>query len=119
MTTKRISKIIALAIVAGLVAGMAGCKSTCKDGCMSRSAGVCKENQMAGLATILCQPMDATVKEGGAATFDVKATGTDLSYEWFFNGEPISDERKNIRGSHDRRLVINRVTAADLGFYSC
>ncbi len=42
--------------------------------------------------TITAQPASQTVVNGASATLSVAATGTPpLSYQWYFNGNPISD----------------------------
>ncbi len=58
------------------------------------------------------QPSDADVCEGDNATFTVSATGTNLSYQWQFNGN-------NIAGATSSSYTVNSVSSSDLGDYSC
>lgn len=50
------------------------------------TAVVCQGNEQRGLATIKCQPVDVEVRQDETAVFTVDATGTDLTYQWFFRG---------------------------------
>ena len=54
----------------------------------------------------------ATITEGESKTFTVNATGEDLSYQWYKDGQPIAGET----GSS---LTINDATQADSGNYTC
>lgn len=55
--------------------------------------------------SIITEPQDVTVSEGGVAALTVEAAGTpELSYEWFFNGEPIANvegNRLELKGIHE------------------
>jgi hypothetical protein len=56
--------------------------------------------------------MDTTVAQGGQATFEVKAVGKNLIYQWYFNNNEI-------QGARDPQLVVSGATAAKVGFYHC
>ncbi|WP_320046818.1 DUF1566 domain-containing protein [uncultured Ilyobacter sp.] len=63
--------------------------------------------------TITQQPQARKVAPGGAATFEVKAWGSNpLEYQWQF-------EEVNIDGATDTTLTINPVEWADAGSYRC
>jgi hypothetical protein len=108
--TKQISRIIVLATFAGLVAAATGCKC------------VCKANRKAGLATIMCQPMDQDAASGEATTFKVKACGEELSYQWHFKRDgievPLSDE-EHYAGIQKSELQVKNVDKSTLGLYWC
>ncbi|MHC1763795.1 MAG: immunoglobulin domain-containing protein [Verrucomicrobiia bacterium] len=62
--------------------------------------------------TITTQPTDLTLTAGSTATFSVAATGTGaLSYQWKFNGGPIS-------GATGSSYIINSVQPAHGGSYT-
>ena len=61
---------------------------------------------------ILSQPQDQTVDAGANATFSVIATGKQpLSYQWFFDGKPIST-------ATDHTYSIARVQSSQAGTYT-
>ncbi|MBN2663802.1 MAG: immunoglobulin domain-containing protein [Bacteroidales bacterium] len=62
--------------------------------------------------TIVEQPTDLSVCEGADAVFTVNATGSNLSYQWFFDGTIIS-------GATDASYTVIAAAASDLGSYSC
>jgi 3',5'-cyclic AMP phosphodiesterase CpdA len=75
------------------------------------SAGKCR-NLIPTPPQITAQPQDQIVRPGGTATFSVGATGTlPLSYQWFFEGNELSDETAS-------SLTLNNVQLAQAGNYS-
>lgn len=64
-----------------------------------------------GLPSITTQPTGGTVNEGGSFTLSVTATGVGLSYQWTFNGAPIS-------GATSASLVLNSITQSQSGAYA-
>lgn len=95
--------------MAMMAVGATGCKS------------VCKANKDAGLATIVCQPMNQTVGDKDTAAFEVKACGRELEYQWYYNDgtKPIPLEDTNgFCGAHRSQLFISNVTN-HVGHYSC
>ncbi len=68
---------------------------------------------VAGTApSILTQPLPAAVNVGGSASFTVSASGTDpLSYQWLFNGSPIS-------GATSATYSISNAQTSNGGTYS-
>lgn len=58
------------------------------------------------------EPRTQTIKQGRSATFRVSAQGTKpLTYQWYFNGNPISDATKVA-------LIVGNIQAADAGSYT-
>jgi uncharacterized lipoprotein YddW (UPF0748 family) len=61
---------------------------------------------------ITVQPQNQTIVVSNAATFSVTATGsTPLSYQWRYNGNPISGATSNI-------FAVNAARYSDAGLYS-
>jgi len=60
--------------------------------------------------TITSQPVCLTVCSGNTATFCVSATGSDLTYQWQFNG-------KNICGATSSCYTIGSATTCNAGCY--
>jgi hypothetical protein len=118
--------------ISGFIFSLACCGSIFFTGCTcpeqqpgsaaSQSAGVCKLNQDAGIATITCEPMDIDLKSGGAATFEVQAMGKDLTYQWFFvnaMGIPEPVDPAKTTGGQTAKLTVAPVTLDSGGFYWC
>ena len=61
--------------------------------------------------TITTQPTHLTVSKGSSATFTVKAKGTDMSYQWYKDGNPIS-------GATKASYTISSVTENSAGNYT-
>jgi hypothetical protein len=66
-----------------------------------------------GLTTpiISNQPASATVSRGGNVTFNVAASGDDLSYQWAYNGA-------NISGATNAALILTNCGSANVGSYT-
>ena len=69
------------------------------------------ENDPNACSPITQQPVNATACLGGNASFSVTASGSNLSYQWNFDGSPIS-------GATSAALNITDVQASDLGNYT-
>jgi len=67
--------------------------------------------------SITTQPAKESPALGGIATFSVKATGTPLTYQWIFDGAPLSDNG-HVTGSASNKLTVNLVMSNDVGSYS-
>ncbi|OHB67442.1 MAG: hypothetical protein A2Y76_02935 [Planctomycetes bacterium RBG_13_60_9] len=68
----------------------------------------------AGLPTIMTQPGNCTVREGGKTLLSVVALGRPpLSYQWLFNGQAMSDPNAT-----QRTLKLGTVNAASAGSYT-
>jgi hypothetical protein len=67
-------------------------------------------------AQILTEPTNEAVLIGSPATISVAAAGTSLGYQWYFNGEPLSDGN-GIVGSGSANLTITDVQSANGGNY--
>jgi hypothetical protein len=102
--------IILFAIMAAGAAGVAGCKSACQ------------ANKEIGLAPIVCQPMNQTVKEGETASFEVIACGRGKEYQWYFDDGsrqvPLEDA-KGYRNTHSAKLSVVNVSSNNVGRYFC
>ncbi len=59
--------------------------------------------------TVTTAPLDQASVVGGSATFGVTASGTDLSYQWLFNGSVIGT---------DSSLTLNNLTPSQAGVYT-
>ena len=66
---------------------------------------------------ITAQPQGQAVCAGTSATFSVAASGTGLSYQWSFNGSPLSDG-VDITGSQTATLTLYGVEPSQAGYYS-
>jgi len=62
-------------------------------------------------ATIVRQPRSQTVAAGSTVVFSAEVTGNSLSYQWRYNGVPIS-------GATGSTLVVTNASAARAGFYT-
>jgi hypothetical protein len=61
---------------------------------------------------IVSHPQNRTVAAGAAASFEVNAQGTDLSYEWFVNGAGIPNEtRATLAVQNVQDAAVARYTA--------
>ncbi len=67
--------------------------------------------------SITTQPANESPALGGIATFSVKATGTPLTYQWIFDGAPLSDIG-NISGAAGNQLTVDLVASNNVGSYS-
>ena len=104
---RKVSRLAAIEATVILVAGLLGCTCVCGQNC--------KENQKAGIPSILCQPMDQYPTGDKYAVFNVKAKGENLSYQWFVrNTNGIS----LIEGATAPQLKILG-SSANAGFYFC
>lgn len=65
-----------------------------------------------GTTTITSQPQGVAQCGNTTATFTIGVTGTNISYQWQFNGQDIS-------GQTFPNLLINGIDQADEGNYTC
>lgn len=63
-------------------------------------------------------PVDIIVCEGENAAFTIKASGKDLSYQWEFNGAPLTDNG-SLSGSGAQTLIIGSAEQVHQGVYNC
>jgi hypothetical protein len=63
------------------------------------------------------QPLSQTFLAGRDATFNVAATGTALTYKWFFNGVALANSER-IQGTSGSQLSINDILKSDAGVYA-
>ena len=63
------------------------------------------------MPVITIQPTNLTVLKGSSATFTVQANGTDMSYQWYKDGNPIS-------GATKTSYTIGSVSENSVGSYT-
>ncbi|MCP5524139.1 MAG: immunoglobulin domain-containing protein [Verrucomicrobiales bacterium] len=74
--------------------------------------------EMVRTPRIVTQPSSQIGERDGEVTFTVEAWGeSPLSYEWYFNGELLSDGGK-VSGSQTAALILSSLTPDDVGNYS-
>jgi subtilisin-like proprotein convertase family protein len=83
-------------------------------GCINTANVTITVNQ---LPAITSQPGNQSLCPGQTATFTVAATGTGISYQWYLNGNPLSNGG-NISGATGTTLTVSNVTPADAGNYT-
>lgn len=66
---------------------------------------------------IYSQPSNAVVSLGGTATFFVGISNVPVTYQWLFNGNPLTNG-SGISGAQTATLTISGVTLAEIGGYS-
>ncbi len=67
---------------------------------------------------ITAHPANLTIVEGSNAWFNVIASGTNLSYQWQYNGVDLADGG-NISGTNSALLSVSAVSLSDEGAYQC
>jgi hypothetical protein len=67
---------------------------------------------------ITTQPVDVSINEGDNFTLNVEATGTNLSYQWYKDGNAVVDGG-NISGATTATLSVTNATVNDEGWYNC
>jgi len=65
---------------------------------------------------ITAQPTNVVASPGGSASFHVQISNVSVNYQWFFNGNPLTDG-SGITGSQMATLTISGVTPARSGSY--
>src|SRR5205085_1299672 len=89
--------------------------ATASTGCSSGSANVIVTvNQP---PAITGQPINLSICTGNTAVFTVSASGAGLTYQWYFNGNPISNGG-NVSGATSATLSIANITSANAGNYT-
>lgn len=64
------------------------------------------------LPSISNKSADISVKEGVAITLSIDAAGEDLTYEWYLEGNKISNQS-------GKDIIINNIRKSDAGNYTC
>lgn len=85
---------------------------------MSTTSGPIALSKSAGGPTITAHPEDvsAAVMAGGSSVgFDVMATGTNLTYQWFRDGVALVDNGTTITGATTASLDLSGITQVDDG----
>jgi hypothetical protein len=73
-------------------------------------------------AVFSTQPVSQTVAAGGTVVFSAVASLSPPTYQWLFNGIPVSNGTSSgatISGATDSTLSISRATPANAGSYKC
>ncbi len=99
--------------ITGVASGDAG-TYTCivTDSCgtqITSNGGILTVSTTPAIST---QPSSATDCEGSNVTFDVAATGSNLTYQWQLDGN-------NISGATNSTYTISGIAAGDAGNYTC
>jgi hypothetical protein len=63
------------------------------------------------------QPQSLTRTEGAAAVFTVLAVGSDLTYQWLKDGQPLADNQ-HVSGAASATLRLDPLALADAGGYA-
>ena len=66
---------------------------------------------------LITQPQNTTVAPGRPALFSVNATGSNLTYQWYFKKTKLSDNAR-IFGSKTATLTLTNAQTADAGTYT-
>ncbi len=69
-------------------------------------------------AVFPAQPVSQTIAAGGTVVFSALDAGPAPTYQWLFNGSPLSNGA-GVSGADGSTLVINGATAGNSGAYSC
>jgi hypothetical protein len=93
--------------------------------CVIQALGTCanKTSSSAALTvnspTVLNSgPVGQPICEGASVTLPVDASGSNLTYQWYFNSAPLADGG-SITGSQEKDLVLSNVLTTDAGNYYC
>jgi hypothetical protein len=73
-------------------------------------------------AVFTTQPASQTIAAGDTVVFSAVATGSAQTYQWLFNGSPLSDGASGgaaISGATGPTLIVSGATAASAGSYAC
>lgn len=71
---------------------------------------------------VAAQPVSQTIAEGTTVVFSAQVTGGSLTYQWSFNGSPVTNGAHGgaaVSGANGPNLVIRGATAANAGTYTC
>jgi hypothetical protein len=82
----------------------------------SATLTITASNTLPPVPVIVQEPESLTVNAGSTVEFSVTATGTDLSYQWDFDGTNLTDGPL-ITGSTTSTLTLSNVFGADDGSY--
>ena len=104
------ASITSAGVLTGKAAGTATVQAKYTDGGVTKTATK-NVTVSAAKPIITTQPKSQTVDEGSSVTFNVVATGTGLTYQWYRNST-------NINGATSASYTINSVKAADAGSYT-
>ena len=67
----------------------------------------------------LHHPKDIETPPGSIEEFSVKTSKTTLTYQWYFQEQPISSEDDDFRGSTTDSLTIAKCSPKHKGVYKC
>jgi len=75
-----------------------------------------------GAPTYSVEPASETIATGSSVVFSVSTIGPAATYQWEFNGNPLSDGTSNgatFSGSASPTLLVSGASAANAGSYTC
>ncbi|MBN2571324.1 MAG: immunoglobulin domain-containing protein [Ignavibacteriales bacterium] len=67
---------------------------------------------------IIVQPEGQSVKEGDFVSFEIEASGNDISYQWQKNGVDLVESNR-VSGITSNDLIISNIQLSDEGNYNC
>lgn len=70
-----------------------------------------------GAPIITAQPQPQQLMEGEDLKIEISTRGSDLHYQWYFNGIPIQHD--DVDAENDKQYWLNNVTDANEGTYHC
>lgn len=65
------------------------------------------------------QPIDVLTKVGEDVKFFILTSPGQVSYNWCFNDQSISDDNADYRGARTRKLVVLKSLSKHCGSYKC
>lgn len=94
--------------------------------CVVQAVGTCADKTSGSAALTVNSPtvlnsgpgVQPPLCEGESVTLPVDASGSNLTYQWYFNSNPLADGG-SISGSTEKDLVISNALTTDEGNYYC
>ncbi len=67
---------------------------------------------------ITSNPKDTVICEGQTLSLKTEATGTGITWQWYYNGIALNNAGK-YNGAHNHTLTISEISPAEQGAYTC